>query len=66
MLIMSVLREDLIGVTMFPAALNMRSDGLLVAVASTVAKSAYYMRFWVSFFVKLREKNPWFRFFGLT
>ncbi len=31
MLIMSGLREDLIGVTMFPAALNRRSDGVLVA-----------------------------------
>ncbi len=63
---MSVLREDLIGVAMFPAALNMRSDGLLVAVASTVAKPAYYMRFWVSFYVKLRKKIPGCVFFGLT
>ncbi len=31
MLILSGLREDLIGVTMFPAALNTRSDGVLVA-----------------------------------
>ncbi len=30
-------------------------------VSSTVAKSAYYMRLWASFFVKLREKNPWSR-----
>ncbi len=31
MLILSGLREDIIGVTMFPAALNTRSDGVLVA-----------------------------------
>ncbi len=37
MLILSGLREDHIGVTMFPAALNTRSDGVLVAMASYLA-----------------------------
>ncbi len=30
-------------------------------VGGTVAKSTYYTRLWASFFVKLREKNPWSR-----
>ncbi len=30
-------------------------------VGGTVVKSAYYTRLWASFFVKLREKNPWSR-----
>ncbi len=32
-----------------------------VGVKSTVAKSAYHTQLWASFFVKLREKNPWSR-----
>ncbi len=43
MLILSSLREDLIGVTMFPAALNTRSDYVLVAQMHFKATVARYL-----------------------
>ncbi len=41
--------------------LTSRVDDVRMFLQSTVAKSSYYTRLWASFFVKLREKNPWSR-----